>query len=154
MITLELDQVEIDYCLACRGVWLDSGELEQLLGDSGQAEQVLHSFRIDASGREAPRRCPICGKKMEKVLVGPQSEPVLIDRCRKAHGLWFDQGELEAILQKGRLDPNNRISDFLNKIFSYEQSKYPSMSYEEGVEEALRWVLEDIPDDEFEFTLP
>ena len=28
MVILELNQVEIDYCTACKGIWLDSGELE------------------------------------------------------------------------------------------------------------------------------
>jgi len=34
MITLELDQVEIDHCTECGGIWLDAGELETLLGDA------------------------------------------------------------------------------------------------------------------------
>ncbi|MCL4278881.1 MAG: zf-TFIIB domain-containing protein, partial [Ignavibacteriaceae bacterium] len=31
MIVLELEQVEVDYCTNCAGVWLDAGELELLL---------------------------------------------------------------------------------------------------------------------------
>ena len=118
MITLELDQVETDYCLACCGIWLDGGELEQLLGDSDQARQVLQSFKPAPSHQEAPRRCPICGKKMEKVLVGPESHAVLIDRCKKKHGLWFDRGELESILQMGRFDPDSKIASLLGKMFT------------------------------------
>ena len=30
MITLELDDVEIDYCTQCEGIWLDAGELSQI----------------------------------------------------------------------------------------------------------------------------
>lgn len=29
------------------------------------------------------------------------------------------------------------------------EGMYPAMSYELGVEEALQWVLDEIPDDEF-----
>jgi len=32
-----------------------------------------------------------------------------------------------------------------------EGTAYPAMTYEQGVEEALLWVLEEIPNDEFEF---
>ena len=32
MIGLEYEKVEVDYCPACAGVWLDEGELEVLLG--------------------------------------------------------------------------------------------------------------------------
>jgi Zn-finger nucleic acid-binding protein len=33
MITLELSDVENDYCTDCGGIWLDAGELELLLGE-------------------------------------------------------------------------------------------------------------------------
>ena len=123
MITLELDKVETDYCLSCRGIWLDSGELEQLLGDSSRAQDLLHSFKIAASSREKVRRCPICGKKMEKVFVGPESQQVLIDRCKKAHGLWFDRGELEAVLHLGRFDSEGKVPKLLGKIFKSPETK-------------------------------
>ena len=32
-----------------------------------------------------------------------------------------------------------------------EGTKYHGMTYEQGIEEALLWVLEQIPDEEFEF---
>lgn len=31
--------VEIDYCPKCRGVWLDRGELDKIIEQSGVAEQ-------------------------------------------------------------------------------------------------------------------
>ena len=65
MITLERDEVEVDYCLSCSGIWLDAGELEMLLGDSSQAKTVLDSFKPDKSSEEKPRKCPICLKKMK-----------------------------------------------------------------------------------------
>ena len=123
MITLELDQVETDYCLDCHGIWLDGGELEQLLGDSAQARQVLDSFKTAPSVAEAPRRCPICGKKMEKVLVGPQSSAILIDRCKKGHGLWFDKGELQDVLKLGSFDKDGKIPDLLGKMYSNPETK-------------------------------
>lgn len=123
MITLELDQVETDYCLTCYAIWLDKGELEQLLGDSEQARLVLQSFKVAADTSEAPRRCPICGKKMEKVLVGPESRTIMIDRCKKGHGLWFDHGELESILQMGRFDQEGKVSKFLGKMFPSTETK-------------------------------
>ncbi len=30
-------------------------------------------------------------------------------------------------------------------------SKFFGMTYEQGIEETLRWVLEEMPDDEFEY---
>ena len=32
-IVLELDEIEIDYCTSCGGIWLDAGELDLLIED-------------------------------------------------------------------------------------------------------------------------
>ncbi len=117
MVTLELAEVEIDHCVACGGIWLDAGELELLMEDNRKAQELLGSFREDPGAMEEPRKCPICSRRMAKVIVGP-SEPVLrIDRCRRGHGLWFDRGELEAVLTRGRLDEDSRIQRLLADMF-------------------------------------
>lgn len=121
MIVLELDEVEVDYCTDCRGVWLDSGELELLLEDAAKAQDVLQSFAA-AKTTETPRKCPICRKKMEKVHVGSHGDkPQLIDRCGKSHGLWFDAGELEKILKMGQFDDENKIPRLLSNLFGVDK---------------------------------
>lgn len=117
MIVLELDEVEIDYCPGCEGIWLDAGELELLLGDARQANEVLQSFST-AETTEAARKCPICRKKMEKVRVGQaDGKRELLDRCKKEHGLWFDGGELQAILAMGDFDDAGKIKGLLGGLF-------------------------------------
>ncbi len=41
--TEKVDDVQIDVCAACHGIWLDEGELEQLTqrGDPGMAKKIL-----------------------------------------------------------------------------------------------------------------
>ena len=56
MITLELQEVEIDYCTDCGGIWLDAGELELLLGEPEKAAQLLKSFKIDSKSSETVRK--------------------------------------------------------------------------------------------------
>jgi hypothetical protein len=34
------------------------------------------------------------------------------------------------------------VDELVSRVKTFEPSKYPGMSYEQGVEEALRWVLE------------
>ena len=122
MITLELADVEIDYCTDCGGIWLDAGELELLLGDSKKAEHLLDSFKINPHSTEKPRKCPICLKKMQKIIVG-QSEPtLLIDKCPKGNGLWFDKGELQDIVNRAQLDKNSKIQKLLADMFGSEQN--------------------------------
>ncbi len=117
MITLELAGVEIDHCLACGGIWLDAGELELLMNEPAKAEKLLTSFQEDRSSSEKPRKCPICDKKMAKVVVGDTAPPLLIDKCRRGDGLWFDSGELEDILRRAQLDAQSKIRKLLADMF-------------------------------------
>ncbi len=117
MIVLELEEVEVDYCAECSGIWLDAGELEILLGDSQETKQLLDSFKIDSSSTEKKRKCPICLKKMQKIVAGPSAPPLLIDKCTKGDGLWFDRGELQNVLDRATLDKDNKIRKLLADIF-------------------------------------
>ena len=122
MITLELADVEIDHCVSCGGIWLDAGELEILMDDPKKAKTLLDSFRQTAVATEKPRKCPICGKKMAKSLVGQAQPPLLIDACRRGDGLWFDRGELQDVLNRAQLDPQSRIQRLLADIFGQDHA--------------------------------
>lgn len=117
MITLELNEVEIDHCVSCAGIWLDAGELEMLIEDKARASTLLASFQVSRDSQEKPRPCPICDKKMHKILVSASDQPLLIDKCRLNHGLWFDQGELDDILTHAQLDQNNKVRHLLADMF-------------------------------------
>lgn len=121
MITLELADVEIDHCVACGGIWLDAGELELLMDDRRRAKGLLNSLREDRTATEEARKCPICDKKMAKIVVGDETPVLLIDKCRRGDGLWFDRGELEGILERAKLDENNRIRKLLADMFGRQQ---------------------------------
>ena len=117
MITLELAEVEIDHCIDCGGIWLDAGELELLLDNPAEAEKMLNSFKTLPDCPEQKRPCPICYKKMLKIRVGTSPPELLIDKCSKGHGLWFDKGELENIFDKSTLDKDNKIKKILADMF-------------------------------------
>lgn len=118
MITLELEDVEIDYCEGCGGIWLDRGELEMLLGDGGSTRRLMDSFRVDAGTPEQERRCPVCLKRMEKVVAGEEMPAVLIDRCKRGDGLWFDKRELSDVIARAVLDPGSKIPKLLADMFA------------------------------------
>jgi Zn-finger nucleic acid-binding protein len=126
MITLELADVEVDHCVHCGGIWLDTGELEVLMDDPLKAKHLLDSFREVAAAVEQPRKCPICERKMAKILVGRSPPPLLIDKCRQMDGLWFDKGELQDILDRGELDKDNRIQCLLADMFGQDGRKRSS----------------------------
>ncbi|MFC1736917.1 zf-TFIIB domain-containing protein [Candidatus Hydrogenedentota bacterium] len=117
MIILEYEQVEVDYCIDCGGIWLDAGELELLFGDDGECEKFMKAGGSVGATKEKPRRCPICGKKMGKSVTGGE-EPVTYDDCPKGHGFWFDKGELQEILKHGFSGAGGgEVSGFLREVF-------------------------------------
>lgn len=114
MAILELDNIELDNCFSCGGIWLDSGEIDVLLKDSSKKEEILQLLNKKAKLNEKKIRCPICKKKMNKANVLDQ---VIIDFCPNGHGYWFDGGELEKILSLADLGFDNEIVIYLKKIF-------------------------------------
>ncbi len=119
MIVLELNKIEIDYCLNCKEIWLDAGELELLLGSSEETQNLLNSFTTIIHTKEKSHKCPICNKKMEKVSVD-KDQKIIIDRCKSNHGIWLDNGELEDILTLGKLDKNNKVLALLKDMLGKE----------------------------------
>jgi hypothetical protein len=119
MIVLELEEIEIDYCTECEGIWLDGGELELLLEEASEKEELLSSFKVADNSSETKIRCPICTKKMEKVLVG-SGKKILLDRCKNHHGVWFNKGELYEVVKLGSIDEENKILTLLKEIFKHK----------------------------------
>ena len=117
MITAELEEVEVDLCDQCGGIWLDSGELEILMGSQQRCEELLRSLGQKQKIQEKPRKCPICLKKMQKIIVGQARKPLIIDKCRRGDGLWFDKGELREILNHADLDAEHKIQKTLAELF-------------------------------------
>jgi len=117
MIVLEYAGVEVDFCTECSGVWLDEGELELLLGLDAPEVAKLISAGEGAAIDEAKRRCPACDALMVKEVFGTDP-PVVYDRCPHNHGLFFDKGELSAILDYMQEFAGGReISEFLRDVF-------------------------------------
>ena len=98
MFVAEYDGIELDHCALCAGTWFDHDELGLLFADAaGNVPDALTSETIaalpDADSDEAPRRCPSCRGKLRKVNIG-SGDGVLVDVCKHAHGLWFDENEV------------------------------------------------------------
>lgn len=113
MIILELEQVEIDYCSVCKGIWLDGGELELIYHDTS-SNDVDGLFQKFQESTEPNIKCPICSKRMGKVEFNKTG--IILDKCKDHHGYWFDKGELKSLLES-RIDNNSRIVELLKNIF-------------------------------------
>lgn len=116
LVVLEYASVELDYCLACAGIWLDAEELGLLYGEASLPAAFLDSGAPPPKG-EKPRPCPECGRKMEKRVTGG-AHPVCYDRCPAGEGLWFDHGELPTVLAHGNeLPGGGPVVAWLREMF-------------------------------------
>lgn len=120
MIVLEVEEIEIDYCLQCGGVWLDAGELELLLEGTGERDALLNSFQVDSQTTERQVKCPICSLRMKKVTAGT-GNALLLDTCSNNDGIWFDKGELLELIRMGEFSGYNRVFNILNDIFGKKE---------------------------------
>ena len=126
MIVVEHEQIELDYCVECHGVWFDAGELELMLMSLGLPTSDLSTDHImtlpEAKANEKKRRCSLCRKNMKKVVIGRNPE-VLIDACPEGQGLWFDGGEVGQIIKQlvdatpAEGDTQGRVVTFLGETF-------------------------------------
>ena len=117
LIVVELHGVEVDYCLACRGTWLDAGELElitELAG--GPAGRLTAALQATTDGRTSRRRCPRCRRKMRQITVG-DAPAVEVERCRNGHGLWLDAGELATLVREFTGTADDAVAKFFGDLF-------------------------------------
>ncbi len=117
LIAVERARIELDYCISCRGLWFDSGEL-QLLGEALQIALDPSILSDDCETTEKPRQCPRCAKSMIKCEVAAPRR-ILLDRCPAGEGLWFDAQELGAFIdysaqRQGKTQP---VATFLGEMF-------------------------------------
>jgi Zn-finger nucleic acid-binding protein len=116
LVVLELEQVEADYCTNCSGVWLDVGELELLLETDDDRKRLVNLFKEAVDLKEKSYACPICGKQMRKFEIGEKGK-VIVDKCRKNDGIWFDKGELRKVVEFGSVNKENKIINLLKDMF-------------------------------------
>jgi Zn-finger nucleic acid-binding protein len=119
MFVLEFRLVEVDWCPGCQGVWLDSGELELIGTRAGALEGELLAA-LDRQRGGSPtggekRPCPLCGKQMDEVHTDT-TPPIVVDRCPREHGLWFDQGELQSLVRAAGAREENVLARFFAEL--------------------------------------
>jgi len=120
MLVIEWRRVEVDYCPECGGVWLDSGELELIGERAGALGDRLRAIAGGSAAGDvrAPARrrpCPVCGKGLKEVCTA--TEPASrIDKCPAGDGIWFDRGELPAVVRAGGAAAENLLVEFLGSL--------------------------------------
>jgi len=101
----ELEQVDyadtqLDECPRCTGVFVEAWILDRLVAARAARIALGVSLPVRPRHRETQvryLRCPRCSTQMNRTVFG-RSSGVVVDVC-KTDGIWFDAGELAAVLE-------------------------------------------------------
>lgn len=93
------EDIEIDRCKNCRGIWFDAGESDWL---RHEAAAMAIDTGDPATGRDKNRidryRCPRCAGGMLR-RVDVKQPDVHYEECTSCRGSFFDAGEFAAVLR-------------------------------------------------------
>ena len=111
MLILEFQEIEIDFCSSCEGIWLDEGEMEAIIEFSETID--LSDFPQKVKSK---RKCPRCFQRMVKGnFPGTDIE---VDVCRRDGGIWLDKGEIQTIAgELCKPSTSNEICQFFAELF-------------------------------------
>ncbi|MBN1525739.1 MAG: zf-TFIIB domain-containing protein [Spirochaetales bacterium] len=100
MKKIRLGTVMIDYCPVCFGIWLDFGELEQLMNkkitkDIFFTSKLLEPVADHSQEKSVSKNCPVCKKTLHET--SNRETNTLLDICEICGGIWFDSGEFARV---------------------------------------------------------
>lgn len=104
LIEKEYEGVSVDICDCCGGVWLDKGELHEIIERREKTFTEQEQSEVNPKDVQQAKpgdtvaeiNCPVCGVTMKRFVYACTSG-IVIDRCPNDHGVWLDSGELEKI---------------------------------------------------------
>ena len=98
---ISVDDVTVDQCPSCKGIWSDDQELSQLLAEDPHRLGPLRKGHEDESADNRKGRCPRDDAALLRV-VSSIDRSVTLDICPECHGIWVDGGEFERLLAARR----------------------------------------------------
>ena len=120
------EDVEIDRCDRCKGLWLDDRELMTIIRKKGNQlstsviTQVLsNSFKgVPPEASQTKRTCPRCSESLKHVNHS-YSSGIILDTCPRGHGVWLDHEEIDkvqAFEEHWDVEAKRRLPELKQKI--------------------------------------
>ncbi len=118
-----LNDVTVDVCPVCKGVWLGKGELD-IITHPHEGSLEYCSTELIEEDRRTEYICPECDadSRLSRVNFVEYSD-ILMETCRECHGIWLDRGELDAI--NAEVDKLNEIEETWQHKIMVFLSKLP-----------------------------
>jgi len=133
----KLENVEVDACFVCEGIWFDAGELEEVIKRDSKDFEYIDVGREEFDGAEVASlkeeldakkgKCPRCQDGTQLVRKERAGRHTInVDVCPKGHGVWLDGGEILQLRERGLValkEQWDHLKDFLRYAFSKEGFK-------------------------------
>ena len=114
----EIENVKVDVCWVCEGIWFDKNELEKVLEADSRDFNTIDVDRGDFDGKEAvgmakefdgkAGKCPRCENKQELERKDYKNK-IFADECPKCEGIWLDGGEIHKLRNRALVKIYNKI---------------------------------------------
>lgn len=118
LVICELEGIEVDFCTACGGIWLDRGEIDLISARAGAqpVEWALAKAAKAPGASVAERKCPRCARKMLAI----ESDGLEIEVCPHGDGYWLDGGELQTLIGMN----GEPTAEFLEEMFKFRIERW------------------------------
>ena len=116
--------VVAERCVASGGIWLDQGELEQILVSAKDSNASLKDFvgiipalKPGSDIVTEGLKSPVTGEPMHqsKVL------GVTVDTCKSSGGIWLDARELDRLIKSSHQSLGSSIADFFSMVLGKQE---------------------------------
>lgn len=95
LVLEKLQDVEVDRCPQCKGMWLDYAELDTIEDRIMTDDHAKGTMQWNPAPTDL--LCPHCGAKLN--TFDYRLERLQIEVCPNNHGFWLDHGEEERVVQ-------------------------------------------------------
>ena len=86
--------IEVDRCTGCQGIWFDLLEHKQLKSMAGSEKIDIGSARTKPTTEAGNINCPVCQTRMTR-LVDVTQPHIQYENCPVCYGIFFDAGEFK-----------------------------------------------------------
>jgi Zn-finger nucleic acid-binding protein len=118
LITVRVEDVDVDQCDRCGGIWFDAHELERVLGRGRGHLEALAKRGAPRPDDDARRgHCPRCGGEGYLVQIASPNSRIHIDTCAICGGKWLDGGELDLL---GRVTARTMLRRVLDWVLDFD----------------------------------
>ena len=110
MEKVKYQEIEVDRCTNCKGIWFDMLEHEHLRAIEGSESIDIGKRKVGKKYNKVDKiNCPVCKTRMIR-MVDSQQPHIWFEGCSVCYGVYFDAGEFKDYKE-------DNIFDFFKDLF-------------------------------------